>query len=75
MRILFTGTFSKPRREIENMAKDADYVLASGITNKLDYLVVGEKPGGKLEKARELSIPVLDEAGFLALVDGQSAKP
>ena len=73
MRILFTGTFSKPRREIENMAKEAGFAVVSGVTNKLDYLVVGEKPGGKLEKARELSIPVLDEAGFLALLDNTTA--
>lgn len=38
------------------------------MSKKLDYLVAGDKPGGKLDKARALGVAVLDEAGFGALL-------
>lgn len=33
----------------------------SGVSKKLDYLVVGDNPGSKLTKARELGVQILDE--------------
>lgn len=38
------------------------------MNKKLDFLVVGDKPGSKLDKARTLGIAVLDEAGFRELL-------
>jgi len=70
LRLLFTGTLSRPRAEFQQMAEDAGAEIAGTVTGKLHYLVVGDKPGSKLAKARALHIPVLDEAGFLALLDG-----
>jgi DNA ligase (NAD+) len=71
LRVAFTGTLSKPRPEFQKMAEEAGAEIADSVSNKLGYLIVGEKPGSKLEKARALGIPVLDEAGFLALLDGK----
>ena len=43
----------------------------SSVSKKTDFLVVGEAPGSKYEKAKELGVPILDEAGFgLLLSDG-----
>jgi DNA ligase (NAD+) len=53
------------------MAEEAGAEIAGSVSGRLHYLVVGEKPGGKLEKARALGIPVLDEADFFALLDGK----
>lgn len=73
--MLFTGTLSMPRPEAEKLAEQAGARIVSGVSKKLDYLVAGESPGSKLQKAEALGIPVLDERAFLALLektDGQS---
>ncbi len=53
-----------------------EYIQANGgkvtdsVSKKTSYLVVGEAPGSKLEKARELGVPILDEAALRKLVEG-----
>ena len=43
----------------------------SSVSKKTDFLVVGEAPGSKYEKAKDLGVPILDEAGFgLLLSEG-----
>jgi DNA ligase (NAD+) len=71
LRLLFTGSLSRPRPEFQKMAEEAGAEIAGNVSGRLSYLIVGEKPGSKLEKARALGIPVLDEAGFVALLYGK----
>lgn len=73
-KVLFTGTLSRPRDEYRRMAEAAGANVASGVSKTLDYLIVGENPGSKLDKARTLGITVLDEEGFLALLGGESSR-
>ena len=42
---------------------------SSSVSKKTDYVVVGENAGSKADKAEQLGVPVLDEAGFKALLD------
>jgi DNA ligase (NAD+) len=42
--------------------------LASGVSKSVTYLLVGEDPGSKLAKAKQLGIPLLSEKEFLALL-------
>ena len=42
--------------------------VASSVSKKTSYVVVGESPGSKLDKARKLGIPTLDEDGLRALI-------
>ena len=46
---------------------------SSSVSKKTDYVVVGESPGSKAEKAEQLGVPVLDEAGFKKLLDAGPA--
>ncbi len=51
------------------MAEDAGAVVLSAVSAKLDYLIAGDDPGGKLAKAQELGIPIIDEKDFLKLLE------
>lgn len=43
---------------------------AGSVSKRTDYVVVGENAGSKETKARDLGLPILDEAGFVALLEG-----
>jgi DNA ligase (NAD+) len=38
------------------------------VSSKTDYLIVGEEPGSKLNKAREMKVPTLTEKEFIAFL-------
>lgn len=44
--------------------------VTGSVSKKTDYLLAGEAAGSKLDKARELGVPVIDEDGLRALVSG-----
>jgi DNA ligase (NAD+) len=68
---LFTGTLTKLKRsDAEAMVEAAGGTIASGVSAKLHYLVVGEAAGSKLEKAKKINtIKVISEEEFLQLID------
>jgi DNA ligase (NAD+) len=66
---VLTGTLSTlERRQAEALIRNAGGNVTGSVSKKTDYVVVGENPGTKYEKARELGIPLLDEAGLQALL-------
>jgi len=71
---LFTGTLpTLKRNEAESMAEAKGGKILGGVSSKLNFLVVGEDAGSKLEKAKKIaSIRVLSENEFLELVNGKS---
>lgn len=67
---LFTGTLSKFKRsEAEAMIEEKGGKKLSGVSSKLNYLVVGEDAGSKLEKAKKLgTVTILTEDEFLEFI-------
>ena len=67
---LFTGTLSQLKRsEAETLAEAKGGIIVSGVSSKLNYLVVGEDAGSKLEKAKKInSVKIITEAEFIKLV-------
>ena len=45
--------------------------MTNSLSQKTSYLVVGESPGSKLDKATKLGVATLDEAAFLRLLAGE----
>ncbi len=69
--LLFTGTLSTmTRSEAKAKAQAAGAKVVSAVSNKTDYVVVGEEAGGKLTKAQELKITLLSEKDFKQMLDG-----
>ena len=66
---LFTGTLSKLKRsDVEEMTEKSGGKLLSGVSSKLNYLIVGDDAGSKLEKAKKIpTIRILTEEEFLNL--------
>ena len=72
-RVAFTGTLAHYRREeAERMIEDAGGKVRTSVSKKTDYVVAGADPGSKLDKARELGVKVIDEAGMEKLVRGDA---
>lgn len=67
---LFTGTLPTLKRsQAEAMAEEQGGQILSGVSAKLNYLVVGEDAGSKLEKAKKInSVKILTEDEFLQLI-------
>ncbi|MEK9177132.1 MAG: NAD-dependent DNA ligase LigA [Patescibacteria group bacterium] len=66
---VLTGTLSTLSREAaEEMIRTNGGSVSASVSKKSDYVVAGKNPGSKLEKAKELGISVLDEAGFRRLL-------
>lgn len=66
---------------LEGFSRDSakEAILARGgkaagsVSKKTDYVVVGDNAGSKADKAEQLGVPVLDEAGFVKLLEGGAA--
>ena len=70
LNFLFTGTLTQLKRaEAEAMVEARGGHILGGVSSKLNYLVVGEDAGSKLEKAKKIaSIKIITEAEYIDLI-------
>ncbi len=64
---VITGTLSKPRDHFKKLIENAGGKVVSAVSKNTDYLLAGESPGSKLDKAQKLGVVVLDEDNFTKL--------
>ena len=69
---VLTGTLpTLSRDDAKAMLEAAGAKVAGSVSKKTSYVVAGEEAGSKLDKARELGVPVIDEGGMRALLGGE----
>jgi DNA ligase (NAD+) len=67
--IVVTGTLKNfSRQQIEQTIKDHGGKIASSVSKKTAFVLAGENPGSKLDKAGQLDIPVFNEEQFIDLI-------
>jgi DNA ligase (NAD+) len=68
--IVVTGTLTAMSRdEAKDAIRQRGGKVTGSVSGKTDYLVYGDRPGSKLEKAQKLGVTLLDEAALLKILD------
>jgi DNA ligase (NAD+) len=67
-RVVITGSLSRPRSYFVEKLEEAGGTFTSSVSKNTDYVLAGEEAGSKLERARALGVPVLEETAFEELL-------
>ncbi len=67
--IVITGTLSQPRSYFEKLIEENGGKFSSSVSKNTSFVLAGEEAGSKLDKARELSVPVLSEDEFIKMIN------
>jgi DNA ligase (NAD+) len=74
MTFVITGTLpGYSRDQMKELIQAHGGKVTDSVSKKTSYLVLGENPGSKAEKARMLGVPIIDEAGILRLTGTEGA--
>ena len=68
MSFVITGTLSQPRDSFKKRIKQQGGTVSASVSSKTDYLLCGESPGSKRDKAEKLSVEILTEQQFERLL-------
>lgn len=58
---VITGTLSRPRDEIAELIRRHGGTVSGSVSKKTSFVLAGEEAGSKLDKAKSLGVPVVDE--------------
>jgi DNA ligase (NAD+) len=72
---VITGTLPKPRKEVEELIEGSGGHPSSSVSASTHYLVAGEDPGSKLEKARALGVKTISYDELLTLIRQRTENP
>ena len=76
LNIVVTGTLQNYSREgIKALIKENGGKSADSVSKKTDYVVVGENPGSKAEKAAQLGVPIISEQQLIEMISASAARP
>lgn len=67
---VLTGSLSASRDQIQSTIRSLGGNISSSVSVQTSYVVVGENPGSKYDKAKELDIPTLSETELFTLLQG-----
>jgi len=66
--VVLTGTMSKPRSEIKKILEDLGAKVTNSVSKKTDFVIYGEAPGSKYDKAVKLGVNILSEEEMWKLI-------
>lgn len=73
LKFVFTGSLNNyTRSEVKDLVENAGGRAVSSVSSKTDYLVIGDNPGSKYDKAQELGVEILSEAEFKEMLERKS---
>ena len=68
-KFVFTGTLSSlSRSDASDQVKQKGGIVTSSVSRNIDYVVAGDKPGSKYQKAKKQGVKIINEKEFLALI-------
>jgi DNA ligase (NAD+) len=68
--IVVTGTLEHfTRQQVEQAIRQAGAKASSGVSKKTDFVLAGDNPGSKLDKAQKLGVQIINERQFMRLTD------
>ncbi len=72
---VITGSLPRPRKEVEDMIEANGGHTSSTVSASTSYLVVGEEPGSKLQKAKTLGVKTISLEELLKIIEDRSRSP
>lgn len=70
LKFVLTGSMSVPRDEIKELIENNGGKVTGSVSKKTDYVVAGDDPGSKVDKATQLGVPIIAEAALRDMING-----
>lgn len=72
---VITGSMPRPRKEVEALIETHGGHAASAVSKSTSYLVAGDDPGSKLDRAKQLGVKIISYEELLGLIEGKDKQP